>query len=225
MTPVAHPARRGARTGLKPVARIAIALGLATAVSGCGGMSTYRGYESVHQPVVERNQFTLDLATGNAGLARGESERLAGWFSALNLRYGDRIAVDDPLASPATRTAVEQAASRYGLLVGNDVPVTQGYVNAGTARVIVSRTSASVPHCPDWSSNSETNLLNATHSNYGCAVNGNLAAMVANPEDLLRGAHGGNQTTAPTGDKAVGVFQSQAPTGAQGLKTTSSKGN
>lgn len=224
MTPDATFARTRRHFTVNRAARAAIALGLSTLLAGCGGMSTYQGYESIHQPVVERNQFTLDLATGNAGLARGESERLSGWFSALNLRYGDRIAIDDPLASPSTRTAIEQAAAHYGLLVGNDVPVTQGYVNAGTARVVVSRTTASVPHCPDWSSNSESNPLNATHSNFGCAVNSNLAAMVANPEDLLHGAHGGNQSTAPTSDKAVGQFQAAQPTGANGIKSTSSKG-
>ena len=207
------------------VGRAAIALGLVVALSGCGGMSTNRGFESVHQPVVERNQFTLDLATGTGGLARGESERLTGWFEAMDLRYGDRIAIDDPLASPATRAAVESAAAKYGLLVGGDVPVTQGYVNAGTARVVITRTTASVPHCPDWSSNSESNFMNATHSNYGCAVNSNLAAMIANPEDLLHGAQGSNATTARTSDKAVSTFQAQTPTGALGLKTTSSKGS
>ncbi|MBU6267471.1 MAG: pilus assembly protein CpaD [Sphingomonadales bacterium] len=206
------------------VTRAAIALGLAVALSGCGGMSTNRSLDSVHQPVVERNQYTLDLATGSTGLARGEAERLAGWFEAMELRYGDRVAIDDPLASPATRVAVENAAAKYGLLVGGEVPVSQGYVAAGTARVVITRTTASVPHCPDWSSNSESNFLNATHPNYGCAVNSNLAAMVANPEDLLHGAHGGNRTTAPTSDKAVGQFQTQTPTGSGGLKQTSSKG-
>ena len=207
------------------LSRAALAFGLVAALSGCGGMSTWRGYDSVHQPVVERTQSSIDLATGSGGLSRGEKERLSGWFEAMNLRYGDRIAVDDPLANGATRVAIEEAAAKYGLLLGSDVPVTKGYVNAGTTRVIVTRTTASVPHCPDWSSNNETNLLNAVHTNYGCSVNSNLAAMVANPEDLLHGARGPVLSTVPTQVKAIGAYQDKPPSGSQGLKTTSSKGD
>lgn len=201
------------------------ALGLVLALSGCGGMSSWRGLDSVHQPVVERTQSSIDLTTGPEGLARGERERLASWFDAMGLRYGDRIAVEDPLASAATHDAVQAAAAKFGLLVSNDAPVTVGYVNAGTARVIVTRSTARVPGCPDWSSNSESNFMNATHSNYGCAVNSNLAAMVANPEELLRGAHGGGLSTAPLSDKAIGAYQGKAPTGVAGLNQTGSKGS
>ena len=214
-----------ARRGLRRAGQAAMAIGCGLALSGCGGMSSWRGYDSVHQPVVERSVSTLDLATGSGGLARGEADRLAGWFDALNLHYGDRVAIDDPLASTAARGAIEDAAAHYGLLVSRNVPVTEGYVNAGTVRVVVTRTTASVPHCPDWSSNSETNFQNATNSNFGCAVNSNLAAMVANPEDLLHGARGPVRTNAPTSDKAIGAFQTQTPTGVGGLKSTSSKGS
>lgn len=44
--------------------------------------------------------------------------------------------------------------------------------------------------CPDWSQ-SYINHENDLHSNYGCAVNNNLAAQLEDPEDLVRG-HGTN---------------------------------
>ena len=43
--------------------------------------------------------------------------------------------------------------------------------------------------CPDWSQTSEDNYDNSVHSNYGCAVNNNLAVQVANPRDWAEG-HG-----------------------------------
>lgn len=47
-----------------------------------------------------------------------------------------------------------------------------------------------LPHpCPDWSQSQTSNVLNETHSNYGCAVNTNSAIQVADPHDLVRG-HG-----------------------------------
>ena len=204
-------------------ARAAIALALVATLGACGGAPANRTLYSIHQPVVEHSQYTLDVTAGPNGLSTGEVEHLAGWFEAMHLHYGDRISVDDPLGNPATREAVQALASRYGLLVGNEAPVTAGYVNGGTARVIVTRATASVPHCPDWSDNSDSNLRNGNHSNYGCAINSNLAAMIANPDDLLHGASGSTQTTAPTSDRAIQVYSAKTPTGAGDLKATSSK--
>lgn len=190
------------------------ALSLALSLGGCGALTAKNNntIESVHQPVVERTNFTLDLATDRGGLPLPEQRRLANWFDALELRYGDRIAIDDPLASGATRSAVEAVASRFGILLSDGAPVTPGYVNAGTARVVVSRSLASVPSCPVWE-NSEFSLKNNTSSNYGCAVNGNLAAMVANPEDLVKGATSRGETVVMSSNKAIDSYRAAAPTG------------
>ena len=182
------------------------ALVLAVALSGCGTMPGNRLLDSVHQPVVEHTRYQLDLMTGPDGLSPEDQGRLDGWFGALGLRYGDRIAIDDPLASLQTRAA----------------PITPGgVVNTGTVRVIVSRAAARVPHCPDLATKSETNFNNGTSSNYGCAVNSNLAAMVANPDDLLTGAHGRTMTTADTTDKAIWMHQAATPTGQAGVTKNS----
>lgn len=206
----------------RPAAALLSAVTLSLA--GCGGMPSNRSLDSVHQPVVERTNFTLDLSTGPEGLSVPEQRRLAGWFEAVNLRYGDKVFIDDPLASGATRAAVEAVASRYGMLINDGAPVTQGYVNAGTARVVVVRATASVPHCPDWRSNSDTNFGNGTSTNFGCAVNSNLAAMVANPEHLVKGAAGSSETTIVTATKAIEAFQAK-PAKAGEVTTTSSKSN
>lgn len=200
----------------------ALALSLGLALAGCGGMPGNRSMESLHQPVVQRSLYTLDLTTGPGGLSYTEQQRLTGWFEAMGLRYGDKVMIDDPLQSSATRAAVEATAARYGLLLGGEAPVTPGYVNAGTARVIVSRSKAHVPGCPDWSANSDVNLSNATSSNYGCATNSNLAAMVADPEHLIRGDGNRGDTTVSQSTKAIGSFREAKPSGEGGLKETSS---
>ncbi|MDE2595600.1 MAG: CpaD family pilus assembly protein [Sphingomonadales bacterium] len=210
------------RFAAAPSAALALTLGLA--LSGCGGMATNMSLESVHQAVVQRTNYTLDLTSGPGGLSIPEQRRLAGWFDAMDLRYGDRIAIDDPQSSGQTRSAVEAVASRYGILVGDDTPVTPGYVNAGMVRVIVSRSKAEVPGCPDWQTKSSTNLMNATSSNYGCATNSNIAAMVADPEHLIKGATGSGETVVMSSTKAIDAYRTSAPTGAAGLKASSSKG-
>ena len=48
---------------MKPVAA-ALALSLGLALSACGGQPTNRSLDSIKQPVVERQNFTLDVRTG-----------------------------------------------------------------------------------------------------------------------------------------------------------------
>jgi pilus assembly protein CpaD len=202
----------------------AVTVSLALALGGCGGMAGNRSLESVRQPVVERTNFVLDLNSGPGGLSLPEQRRLAGWFDAMKLRYGDRITIDDPMKSGSNRAAVEAVAGRYGLLVGDQAPVTTGAVNAGTVRVVVTRSSASVPGCPDWSAKSDANFANATSPGFGCAVNGNMAVMVADPEHLLQGAEGTGTTTVMSSTKAIEAYREAKPTGEGGLKQQSSSG-
>ena len=202
----------------------ALALALAGTLTGCGGMPSNRMLDSVNQPVVEKTNYVFDLSTGPGGLSLPEQRRLTGWFDARGLRYGDKIYIDDPLASGGTRAAVEAVAARYGMLLGEGAPVTQGYVNAGTARVIVVRASASVPDCPKWHSDSDANLANGTSTNYGCAVNSNLAAMMADPEHLVKGQTGSGQTTIVSATKAIDAFR-ERPAKAGEVTSTSSKSN
>jgi len=185
----------------------AIALSLGLVLAGCGTLPTNRSLESVHQPVLERANYTLDVATGASGLSLPEQRRLAGWFEAMDLKYGDRIAIDDPTNSEATRNAVQALASRHSLLISNDAPVTPGYVNAGMARIVISRTTATVPGCPDWSTKSDFNPNHAASSNYGCAVNSNIAVMVANPEHLIKGEKGLSETTVMKGTEAINTYR------------------
>lgn len=202
-----------------------LALSLAGLLAGCGGMATNRSVDSVNQPVVEKTNYVFDVSTGPGGLALPEQRRLAGWFDTLGLRYGDKIFIDDPLASGGTRAAVEAVAARYGMLLSEGAPVTQGYVNAGTARIVVVRATASVPNCPNWRSDSDVNLANATSKNYGCAVNSNLAAMMADPEHLVKGVEASDAATGIAGaTKAIQVFRDK-PAKAGEVTTTSSKSN
>lgn len=191
----------------------ALALSLGLALAGCGGIPTNRSLNSVHQPVVEKVNYTLDISTGGTGLAYGEQGRLAGWFDSMGLKYGDKVYVDDPSGNAATRSAIEAVASRYGILLSDEAPQTVGYVTPGTARVVMVRSKASVPGCPDWSAKSDFNPNNGLSSNYGCAINSNLAAMVANPEDLLHGADATGSTVVMSSNKAIGAYRKAEPTG------------
>lgn len=194
-----------------------LALSLGLTLGACGGMPTHRGLESLNQPVVERTNFTLDVAAGPGGLSVPEQQRVSGWFEAMDLRYGDRVAIDDPMMSGAARESIAKLAGRHGILLQDGAPVTGGYVQPGSVRVVLTRSTASVPNCPNWSAQSDMNYNNATSPGYGCAINSNMAAMIANPEDLIKGQEGTGETVVSTSNKAIESYRGQAPTGEGGL--------
>ena len=198
----------------------ALALSLGLALGGCGGWPSNKSLYSTKQPVVERSNFTFDVSTGQGGLEISEQQRLANWFETMELGYGDRVSIDDPMASAATREAVANLAGRHGVLIEDVAPVTSGYVQPGYARVVVTRSTAHVPGCPDWSAKSDINDENATYPGYGCAINSNLAAMVANPEDLIEGQSGTGETVIMSSNKAINSYRQQTPTGESGLAST-----
>lgn len=212
----------------KPMAATALALSLTAMLGGCatgGGAMSNSSLNSVNQPVVRSSNFTLDLATGSGGLSVPEQARLADWFETLDLGYGDRIAIDDPTVSAAVREDVAAVVSRYGLLLEEGAPITVGLLNRGNIRVVVTRSTASVPGCPNWGNRGTGNLGNNTSPGFGCSVNGNYAAMIADPQHLLEGASGTGETTVMSSTKAIETYRSAAPTGAGGLAAAPATGS
>lgn len=203
----------------------AVTLALAASLAGCAGIPDNRSMNSINEPVVERTNYTIDLATGSGGLSYPEQQRLAAWFEEMDLRYGDRIGVEDPLQDETTRATIEALAARHGLAVTLGIPAAAGFVEAGTTRIVVTRSKAVVYGCPNWSAHATSNPNNALSRNYGCATNSNLAAMIANPEHLLKGDDNAGDTTIMSSNKAIGAYRSKSPTGAGDLKATGSKDN
>lgn len=196
-----------------------LATGPMLALAGCdatSGGTVNRGLESVHQPVVERSELVLDLRSGPAGLAPGETTRLADWFATMRVGYGDRISVDDPAGGAKVRNQVAAAVAPYGLLLSDEPAASVPPATLGEARVVISRMRASVPGCPDFTRYDGVDFESNTNSNHGCAINTNLAAMVANPADLVRGEPGAPVYDAAQGSKAVNIYRQAAPTGAGG---------
>ncbi|HZV18241.1 MAG TPA: CpaD family pilus assembly lipoprotein [Sphingobium sp.] len=206
----------------------ALALGLCLAFSlgtpPGSARTVERGVEPRHQPVVQRTDFVFDvIADGNGGLTGPEESRLTAWFSALGLRYGDRVSLAGT-GSLALRDAIANAVGRYGLLVEGEAPITAGQAAGGGLRVVVSRSVASVPGCPSWADRSGANFAGGLSDNYGCAMASNLAAMVADPRDLIEGRDAGVNPTSTVSGRAIKAYQEKAPTGSGGLQSMSTGG-
>lgn len=207
--------------------KIALLLIASAGLAGCSyhasqGDLRDRGVESVNEPVVTRADYVFDAAAPGGMLAPAEKARLDAWFRGLGLGYGDSIYVD-AAGAEAARYDVAQLAGNYGLMVQPGAPVTSGPVAPGSVRVVVSRNRAEVPGCPNWSLPSNPNFQNRTGSNFGCAVNSNIATMVANPEDLVHGREGTTTVDPYTGTKAVNLYRSTAPSGSKGLQDVDTK--
>lgn len=181
-----------------------------------GGCGTYNGgVSSIYQPVVQRTDYVFDVSGG--GLDASEQRRLTDWFDALNLRYGDRVSIDSHSGDDSSRAAIAAVVARYGLLLSDTAPVTQGSDQLAGVRVVVSRSSASVPGCPNWDRASQPEFAASTTSNFGCAVNSNLAAMIADPADLIQGRNTGD-TDPMTITRAIKTYREKTPTGNGELK-------
>ncbi len=181
-------------------------------LAGCAGSlgTTNTSMYSVHQPVVERTNFAIDLNSNGDSLTSTDQSRLAEWFDALQLGYGDRVSVDhgQGYANKAVLNSISQVAADRGVLISDVAPVTAGQVTPGMVRVIVTRSKASVPTCPDFTTDHDRNYNASNHSNYGCATNSNLAAMIADPEDLVRGRES-KRLDSNSGKNAVNTYRTK----------------
>ena len=78
---------------------------------------------------------------------------------------------------------------------------------------VVTPTQAYVPNCPNWASGGRDSAA-LTDTNYGCAINSNLAAMVADPLDLIHGKSDGLGDNG-SGNRAIKAWREAEPTSKQ----------
>jgi pilus assembly protein CpaD len=215
----------------RPIILAAVsALGLA--VAGCAAQprtlspANNTSVYSLHQPVIEHTNFVFDVASQGDGLPSAEQVRLGAWFDSIDLAYGDHVTIDEPqgIQSAGARRDIAKIAADHGLLVADDgAPMTEGSVAPGTLRIVAGRSTANVPGCPAWGDPGIESPVR-TGTNYGCAFNSNLAAMIANPDDLVHGREGSGNGTAIIAGRAVRVYRENRPTGQQPLPTNSTTG-
>lgn len=81
---------------------------------------------------------------------------------------------------------------------------------------VVSAAGAYVPGCPDW--RFPLGEHESQSSNFGCAINTNLAAMIADPADLLHGRS--DATSADVASRAIKAWREMTPTAKNWSVTT-----
>ncbi len=151
---------------------------------------------SVRYPItVEPRVAELRVAPDASAQGLGEADRarLAAFISEFAGNFDGKIAVATPDGTSNMRLAGKTATDVIRVLEGMGVPrnrIALGSYPAGgdpSGSVVVSyvRYVAAAPQCGDWSENLGYSPDNTKSPNFGCAYQRNLAAMIADPRDLL----------------------------------------
>lgn len=182
--------------GLLAVSAAACSSNSATRADVAVGAVTPDDYRVNHPITIEEMLATLDVPVGmeTRYLPRGMDDNIAGFARAFLQSGSDIIAIVIPDGS-----ANGYAAGSIGL------QIEQVFLNAGVPRASIqyraypaspsetsapirlayAELSASVERCGPWTDNVARNFQNQHYEAFGCASQYNLAAMVANPLDLL----------------------------------------
>jgi pilus assembly protein CpaD len=190
--------------GLRPVAlRLSV---VSLAVLGLAACSrTYDGgrvvafeepttIEERHPIIVDKKSEQIEIATARSSTGLNEFQRLKVQEFVGRWRHeGDgRLIVSAPSGTGNEGAAYRIVADIRELIDGADFPagaVEYRPYHAGSGKPPVKlsylRWVAEAPECGDFSKNLSENPRNVAYDNFGCASQHNLAAMIANPRDLV----------------------------------------
>jgi pilus assembly protein CpaD len=169
---------------------------------------------------ISRRAYEVRFAPGAASLGPAEVARLARFVADGGILPQDRIALEqaDSLGKMARqrRDALLKALRAQG--VGASVS-TAAPSKIGRDRVVleIERAVITPPSCPDWSK-PPIDYSGQVASNFGCATASNLAGMIADPADLLRGNPVARSDGA-TAAGAIDAFHDHQGWGAPGGQT------
>jgi pilus assembly protein CpaD len=112
----------------------------------------------------------------------------------------------ESLMSPLFRTTLIAGALALGGCATTDAGLASAH------QPLISEVGATVAGCPDWS-DSKRPVQERQASNYGCASATNLAAMIADPMDLVRGKSADGSRSGETAAGAIKSLRSAEPSG------------
>jgi pilus assembly protein CpaD len=179
-------------TSIKDVLRIAAIAAVLLAGSCAGPTKQGDGFSSdgaVNHPILVAphfNSIKLNFSAPEAGLLPDDAAKFEAFVADYLTRGSGSISVSAPQGADSAATLgyfgarlFNMGVQRSRILVGtredSDSRVEIGFI-AYTART---------DPCGDWSEDMSTTYNNKTAKNYGCAVQQNIAAQVADPRDLI----------------------------------------
>jgi pilus assembly protein CpaD len=183
------------RTNLENLFRAAV-LGCVLIAGSCsvgpdepGGIS--QDGAANHPIAVEPSyrQIKVGFAGGLQGMSPEDAAKFDAFLADYRAHGNGSIGISVPAGAPS-RNAITYFGERAAAsgIARDKILVSTHDTNNGDFRVDVSYIAytAHTDACGDWSENLAYTLDNATPRNFGCAVQQNIAAMVADPRDLVQ---------------------------------------
>jgi pilus assembly protein CpaD len=174
---------------------------VSTALGGCWQSPRFKAPFTLANPserypiAVRQGEVSLDLAVypGSSGLNESQKGQVYGFLRDYKSQSSDRLLIRAPSGGPNETAAMRayddvRRALRSAGVRPASVTLEPYFANGdpnAPLRLSYLQFVALPPDCPDWSEDMGRDPNNMPWSNKGCATQRNLAAMVANPEDLV----------------------------------------
>ncbi len=138
-----------------------------------------------------RSEFPVHFEDGQSTISATETSWLKAFLNRVSTERGKTVVLIEQPSRKADRLSRARAIelTRMVRSMGYQTDVyAVGTMQANTLRIAVDHVMAMVPGCPDWQFHDYFAFGSQPLPNQGCSDRTNLAAMVANPEDLVVGA-------------------------------------
>jgi pilus assembly protein CpaD len=188
--------------GVRPILTLLAVLVAGTAAGGCWQSPRFKAPFTIananerHPIAVRQGETSLDLAVYPSATGLNESQRgqVYGFLRDYKAQSSDRLLIRAPSGGPNETAAMRayddvRRALRSAGVKPDQVMLEPYFANGDPSaplRLSYLQFVAIPPDCPDWSEDIGRDPQNMPWPNAGCATQRNLAAMVANPEDLIR---------------------------------------
>jgi pilus assembly protein CpaD len=138
---------------------------------------------------VRQATFKTGLRAPTGQLNTNQTNAVADFAIEAKRTGSPRVQILYPGGASASRKLANEIAvaiTNYGIPKNRiSVKPIRGGANE-PIQLVLTRKVAITKECGDWSEDLASTHANTVHPNYGCAMQHNIAAMVANPEDLER---------------------------------------
>ena len=186
--------RRFQQTKAGSIQTLCLIAGLVTLAACAERSDNWSPTESPKKNRISWAEFhhPVKFAEASAALSQREIDTLTRFLARVG--QGEGVTVTLATGAPEKSTVAKQREtnlSRYlrngGVLIPSVQVQRSAPISANIVRVTVGRHIVKPPTCGDWSKPAVGDTNNRQSSNYGCATETNLGAMIANPSVLVRG--------------------------------------
>ena len=153
--------------------------------------------DDTYVPAAHYERFPIEVTSGpvrmeissrHGTLQSSQINAISGFSRSANNSGSSRITVLRPSAGGASGKVarqVYQVLVQSGISPGMIVQKTYPGSSKGSVQLSYIRSVAVTKECGDWSSDMADTSRNEPYSHYGCALQNNIAAMAANPNDFV----------------------------------------